>query len=180
MSNTPDPTLPDKLAGLVVAVRSNSRRGKLTTLSECWEGPPEGLFARISYFLGEIGDVESIREGEIHYLFSTKFMTRRYAESAALALTGEAAMIIARTVRYESATYPRPTLVELFGQHPYSLPPADIEAAIADMVDSAAYPDIGAVTASDGSTFLFSAEHLTLDRAQSLAEWIAVGDSNNP
>jgi hypothetical protein len=175
-----DPELADKLAGLVVTVRDNSRRGRLTVLRECWEGPAEPVFSGLSDFKSEIGDVESIREGETDYLFSTRFMTRRYAEFAALAQTGETAEIIARTVRDESATYPRPTLVDVFAQHPYSMPQDEIAAAVTEVADSTTYPDIERVSASDGSVFLFSSRYMNRDQARSLAEWIAVGDAENP
>jgi hypothetical protein len=180
MSDIPDPALADKLAGLAVIVRDNSSQGRLTPLSDCWQAPLDELFEAISVQGTDIDDIESVLEEETPYLFSTKFMTRRYAESAALALTGKSSKIIVETVRYESATYPRPTMVETFRQSPYSLSPLQIETAITEIINSTSYPDIAKVTASDGSVFLFSSEHIHPDQAQSLAEWIAIGDSENP
>jgi hypothetical protein len=180
MNKPPDPGLSEKLAGLVVSVRNNSLQGRLTPLSDCWQDPPELLFQGISEYQSEVGDVESVREGEDYFLFSTRFMSRRYAETAALVSTGETVRIISWTVRDESATYPRPTSVDVFTQHPYSLTPGDVQAAVAELTDSAAYPDISRVTASDGSVFLYSSDHMTRDQARSMAEWIAVGDAENP
>ena len=56
-------------------------------------------------------DLNLICDGGQTYAYSEQHMTRRYAESAVRARSGDLLHTIAETVRSDSATYPRPTPV---------------------------------------------------------------------
>jgi aldehyde:ferredoxin oxidoreductase len=98
----------------------------------------------------------------------------------ACAASGDAAGIIAHTVRYESATYPRPTRLETFCEAPFSIRREEVEHAVASMRRDPRFADIRAVRASDGSVFLFSSSTMEEAHARSLAEWQAVGQHEHP
>jgi hypothetical protein len=87
---------------------------------------------------------------------------------------------MAEAVRRDSSTYPRPTPTAVFAEAPYGLSLEEIEAAVNHLLDDPAWEDIEAVTASDGSRFLFSSRHMDAALAASRAEWMAVGRRENP
>jgi hypothetical protein len=153
-------------------VRQASRGGRVLALNEVWSGTDEEFTA--------FGDIALIREGPVCYLYSTDYMSRRYAETAARIASGDPCRIIAETVRLESATYPRPTPVDEFARNPYNLSMDQITAALHTMSGDAAFADIRPVNASDGTLFLFSSNHMNPELAASLAERIAVGQYENP
>jgi hypothetical protein len=147
-----------------------ARLGELLTLA-AW---PEGSAAR------RPADLAMVVEGERSWLYSESFMTRTYAEAAALAEAGDHLKLIAAAVRHDSRTYPRPTPVTVFGLAPYGLSPEEIETALAALAKDPEFADLQTVRASDGSVYLFSATHLVPDLAQALAEWEAVGQHLSP
>jgi hypothetical protein len=153
-------------------VRQASREGRILSLSEVWSGTDEEFAA--------FGDIVLIREGPVCYLYSSDYMSRRYAETAVGVASGDACRMIAETVRSESATYPRPTPVDAFARNPYNLSMDQVTAALQVMSGDDAYADIRPVSASDGTLFLFSSSHMNPGLAASLAERIAVGQYENP
>ncbi|MFH1575026.1 MAG: hypothetical protein ABIG68_13660 [Acidobacteriota bacterium] len=148
----------------------------MVRLDEVWDRTEEEFQAQIS----DHNDIDRVREGEVCYLYSTDFMARRYAETAARISSGDIPLAIAETVRSESATYPRPTRVETFKEKPFHLSDEQIAAAMEIIFGDPGSADIGSVRASDGSVFLYSTDHLSAARAQSMAERIAVGLHENP
>jgi len=145
-------------------------------LDEVWDRTEEEFHAQVSGH----NDIDRVREGEVCYLYSTNFMTRSYAETAARISSGDIPLTIAETVRSESATYPRPTPVETFKGKPFYLSAEQVAAAIRIIFGDPRSADIGSVRASDGSVFLYSTDHLSSAQAQSMAERIAVGLHENP
>lgn len=129
---------------------------------------------------GGLDDLAVVQAGRRTYLYSTRHMTRQYAEMAARRAEGDIPRLIAETVRADSATYPRPTPVETFAGRPFDLTADQIAPALVHLSADAAFDDIRKLTASDGTVFLYSARHLEPAHAASLAEWLAVGRANNP
>lgn len=164
---------------LVVTVRRKSRAGDLVPLEECCPGGAEE-FAVLAAGTAAIADIHIIHEGGRAWLFSDCHMTRRYAEAAALGSSGDTLRTIAATVRADSAIYPRPTPAEIFCSRPYSLTMEAVIAAVGRMRTDVQYDDVRPTRASNGELFLFSARHLNPEQAESMAEWIAVGRSENP
>lgn len=172
----------ERLRALAERIRAASAAGRVTAagdvLADCGaEQTPITAFGALG---DEASDIEVVASGSGGYLFSTRVMTRRYAEAAARSADGDQRAAIAETVRDDSATYPRPTPLATFLDAPFLLRPADIERAVTGLLGAPSYEDIQLVTASDGTTFLYSTRHLDRSHATSLAEWAAVGRANNP
>ena len=172
----------ERLRAWAERIRAESITGHLTPASmvqvDCGDDlSPAAAFSALG---AEASDIEEVAAASLGYLFSTRVMTRRYAEIAAWAASGDPRGAIANTVRNESATYPRPTPVAAFLDVPFLMEPADIEQTIRGLLGAPTFEDIHLVTASDGTRFLYSARHLEHRQAASLAEWAAVGRANNP
>jgi hypothetical protein len=173
---------------LALAVREASRAGSLLRLDKPWQAAFEELIAAQRQQAagvnenpdGDLADVSSVHEGGDVYLYSERHMARPYAEAAARAESGDRLRSIAETVRFESATYPRPTPAEMFSQPPFLLSATDLNEALEQMAADPRYPDIQKVRTSDGALFLFSADRMDAAQARSVAEWIAVGQFDNP
>ena len=106
-------------------------------------------------------------------------MTLPYAEAVARTQCDDKRHVIAETVRADSMIYPRPTPLSTFGESPFGLSAEAVTAAIVAFAGDPSYSDIQQTCASDGTPFLFSSLHMTLQHARSLAEWIAVESLQN-
>lgn len=153
-------------------IREASRAGRLVSAADAGVGCSEELAG--------FEDIVMLRRGEDCYFYSDRFMSRRFAETAARIASGDPVRIVAESVRCDSATYPRPTPAEMFTGPPYCLAADELEAALAAIACDERYADVRAVRASDGSLFLFSADHIDPDRAAAMAERLAVGQFENP
>ena len=176
-----DPVLAETLEMLVLKVRAASRTGTVIQLSKVWPGP-ENDFIGLSQVQGgtEFRDIKLIGESGQTYVYSELHMTRSYAEAAALACDTDVCHMIAETVRRDSRTYPRPTPVAVFEAPPFLLPRDTISKAVEEISGIGAYSDIRLLRTSDESLFLYSSFHMNPGHAQSVAEWIAVGQLQNP
>ncbi len=126
---------------------------------------------------------EDLREisgtGGILYYYSTLSLSEAYA---GLLVGKEEGPLqhIAQTVRENSVIYPRPIPLDLFEQPPFDLTEREILLALEEMGQQEQYHDIVRTTTSIGTIFLFSDRHLDPDHASTLAEWLDVGQANNP
>ena len=111
--------------------------------------------------------------------YSSQFMTNAYA-GLLLRKEGEPLHLIAETVRENSALYPRPLPLGAFEQPPFSLTREEILDGLKRMAAQDAYRDIARTRTSAGNEYLYSTAHLDADYAGSLAEWIDVGQYDNP
>jgi hypothetical protein len=150
-------------------------------LADVWPGTEEEYLA-LEHEVESCGiaDIAWIRDGGDLLLYSDVYMTRRYARTMALAVSGDLLRLIAETVRSDSATYPRPTPVDTFAMEPFRLASEEIAAAVEQLTADVRYEDIKSVRTSDGSLFLFSTSFLEPVHARSLAEWMAVKQFENP
>jgi hypothetical protein len=176
-----DPVLAETLEMLVLKVRDASRSGKVIQLSKVWPGS-ENEFIGLSQVQGgtEFRDIKLIGESGQTYVYSELHMTLSYAEAAALACDTDVCHIIAETVRRDSRTYPRPTPVAVFEAPPFLLSRDTISKAVEEISGIRTYSDIRLLRTSDESLFLYSSLHMNPDHARSVAEWIAVGQLQNP
>ena len=171
----------ETLAALADAVRQASLAGEVVGLYEIWEGGEEMYNSlTASPATASVADIQLIRDGGEIFLFSDRHMTRAYAEAAVRAATGDHPRILAETVRSDSATYPRPTPIRTFLDPPYLLSLEDVIAAAERMRADARYSDIRFTRASNGDLFLFSSTHIDPAQAEAMAEWLAVGQFDNP
>jgi hypothetical protein len=88
--------------------------------------------------------------------------------------------LIAETVRQNSAVYPRPIPLDMFTQPPFELTRQEVLNDIQRMAAEEEYRDIMQTTTSVSGVFLYSTLHLDSEYASMLAEWLDVGQFENP
>lgn len=111
--------------------------------------------------------------------FSSQNMTQAYAVML-LQRQGDPARLIAEVVRENSAAYPRPVPVDIFTHPPFDLTREQVLDCLKRMATEQKYRDIASTTTSAATVFLYSTLHLEPDHASMLAEWLDVGQFNNP
>lgn len=138
---------------------------------------PEALFAEALQTGAEIRTTVGA-DGVPRYSHR-EAMTETYARL--LVRKGEGPLqLIAETVRENSRLYPRPVSLGLFTDSPFDMTPDEVLCCIQEMAGLEAYGDIAQTTTSMGTVFLFSKRHLEPGYAAYLAEWLDVGQANNP
>ena len=111
--------------------------------------------------------------------YSSLSMTEAYAKII-LGKQGDPLRLIAEIVRQNSEFYPRPVPVDTFTQPPFDLSAEEVLNDLERMAENGEYGDIVATTTSTSRVFLYSTLHLEPDHASMLAEWLDVGQHNNP
>jgi len=166
-----------QLVQLDEIVEELNKQGLLESEIDDQRTQPEPLIREV---LKENEDLRQISgSGGILYYYSAESLSETYAGL----LVGKEAgplQLIAQTVRENSATYPRPVPLDIFRQSPFDLTQEEIFLALEKMGQQEQYQDIVRTTTSIGTTFLFSSRHLHPDFASTLAEWLDVGQVNNP
>lgn len=156
-----------------------SRAGSPARLEDVWDGGLEELTAALAA-REDSTDIVVLPSGEAVFLYSERWMTAAYAALAARATSGDRLSLVAAAVREDSRIYPRPTPASVFSVPPFNLSPAELESIVNEMARDPAFADIGRVQASDGTVFLYSTGGMTAAYAESRAEWLAVGQYENP
>ncbi len=118
------------------------------------------------------------QDGSRRY-YSSHFMTETYA-MILLQKLGDPLRLIAETVRENSAVYPRPVPLDIFTQPPFDLTRQEVLNDLERMAAEEEYRDIAPITTSASRVFLYSTLHLEPEYASMLAEWLDVGQFNNP
>lgn len=118
------------------------------------------------------------QDGSRRY-YSSQFMTQAYA-TILLQRQGDHLRFIAEVVRQNSAIYPRPVPLDIFTQPPFELNQQEVLSHLERMAAEEEYRDILPITTSASRVFLFSTLHLEPEHAAMLAEWLDVGQHNNP
>jgi len=181
MTDAKEPNAADLDSAIADQIREASRAGRLVRLESVWQRSEEEFAAwRESQAATTMADIAMIQERDEVFLYSELYMTRSFAAAAARAGCRDICWAIARTVRNDSQTYPRPTPLSAFGESPFFFPKDLLDRAMQEIPDDPQYADIRSIRSSDGSIFLFSSAHLDPARAESLAEWLAVGHARNP
>lgn len=111
--------------------------------------------------------------------YSSNFMTEAYALMLLHKQAGPLPLIAA-IVRQNSAVYTRPVPADFFTQQPFGLPLQEVLKNLAKMETEAEYRDIVSTTTSMSRVFLYSTLHLEPEYASMLAEWLDVGQFENP
>jgi hypothetical protein len=111
-------------------------------------------------------------------LYSERFMTASYARI--LAGRGNPPALVVETVRVQSRSQTHPVPLSLFEGPPFDFSPADLAACLARIAEDPDTTDIARTITSAGTVFLYSTRHLQPDHAAALAEWIDVGQAENP
>jgi hypothetical protein len=174
-------------------IREKSQAGQLISQNEIFhrllerglikgkkEGAQNVLETLLEKALEENGDVIKLHtEGEEPYFFSSKFMSESYSKIL-IQKRKNPLLLIAEVVRENSAIYPRPVPLDMFKHSPFDLTLEEIQAYLAQMAMRDEYRDIKQTTSSLGTVFLYSTLHLDPGYASMLAEWVDVGQVNNP
>jgi hypothetical protein len=111
--------------------------------------------------------------------YSSQYMTEAYARLL-LAKEGDQMKLMAEVIRENSALYPRPIPLEAFTSPPFDLTLEQITGYLDRMAGNDIYLDIASTATSTSRVFLYSTRHLEPDYAAMLAEWLDVGQSDNP
>ena len=93
---------------------------------------------------------------------------------------GDPLRLIAEIVRQSSEVYPRPVPLDIFTQPPFDLTHQEAQNRLERMAAEKEYRDIAVTTTSTSRVFLYSTLHLETEHASMLAEWLDVGQFNNP
>lgn len=130
--------------------------------------------------MGENEDLREVRTKEgCAFYYSSMFMSETYARLLLCKQEGPI-QLVADTVREDSDRYPRPTPLDVFKEPPFDLSQEEILSCLQEMSSREEYQDISRVSTSLGRVFLYSSKHLDRDYALMLAEWIDVGQFENP
>ena len=176
---------PNEIAELI---RARSGAGKITALADIEaalsapvaEGEAATAQAVLQNLVVSHPDISLVRSasGDSFY-FSDRFMTCSYANLLALREAGFLQMM-AEVIREHSRIYPRPVPLSLFESSPFNLSGEQAGAGLKEMKESKLYSDIAQITTSVGNIFAYSTSHLDHRYAAMLAEWIDVGQAENP
>jgi hypothetical protein len=177
----------------IQVIRHSSGQGQLATEEDVLEelvalhlleGPPAGVREALAEILAAAKTAsDDLREtqdqnGERRY-YSAQFMTEMYA-GLLVRREGDPLHLIAEIVRENSSLYPRPFPIGGFERMPFGMGREEIRQCLDRMAGLDAYQDIAQTTTSAGNTFLYSRTFLDPEYAAALAEWIDVGQYDNP
>jgi hypothetical protein len=143
------------------------------------EGSREALKTIIREALQENQDLAEVQGQEGPRYYSRLYLTDAYAKLL-IRKEGDPLLLIAETVREYSKIYPRPISKESFRNSPFELTDEEISICLKKMSKEGQFRDIVETKTSLGNDFLYSTWHLEPDHASMLAEWIDVGQYQNP
>ena len=160
------------------AIRRDSAQVHLTRLSEL-----RSLLERDP--LPEIEDsgVEDLKrmDGKAEtYFFSELHMTSSYAAYLFRMEEKDLVGLVSETVREDSRVYPRTTPLSFFQGAPFNLAPDRLDDLVGRIRGREDCSDIQENKASNGARYLYSTRYLTPVYADSMTEWIEVGQAENP
>ena len=178
---------------VVLMIRESSKEGRLVSTKEILQGfKNQGLWgegkeitesdlqAFLSGKMEENNDLKEIPDQEGHpRYYSSLLMSESYAKIL-IRKEGDPLLLITNTVRESSATSSRPIPISLFLGPPFMLSQEEIDTCLQRMREGNQYQDIRQTTTSIGTQFLYSTLSLAPDHAPMLAEWLDVGQANNP
>ncbi|WP_319562622.1 hypothetical protein [Marispirochaeta sp.] len=166
-------------------IRKASKEGRLTDNRELaaagsrffeTEFTPDMIAARVeSAACVESPDIRIFQGKGCHRYYSSVSMTDSYAEILNFSAEGDDILLIASTVRKDSRTYPRPTILKQFLEAPFSVETERLNQIVEILAaDTEDYKDIQLTHASNGDRYLFSAAFLDKSQADYMAEWASV------
>lgn len=128
-----------------------------------------------------VSENEDIKElssrNRIPHYYSSRSLSETYA---GILVRKEEKSLMAEIVRENSAIYPRPVALNIFREAPFDLTQEEILDFLGKIGKQGDYQDIARTTTSIGTVFLYSNQHLDPIYASTLAEWLDVGQGNNP
>ncbi len=113
------------------------------------------------------------------WYYSSDHMTEAYAKLLLHRQEGPL-QLIAETVRQSASTHRRPVPLGIFTRPPFNLTRDQVFRSLAVMTETEGYGDIARTTTSASGIYLYCKTHLEPDHATMLAEWLDVGQCENP
>jgi hypothetical protein len=183
----------DATRAIAAMIRQSSEAGQLIAESEILRrvvnhhpltaypaDPTEGVGNILKKVVEGNEDLHGLtaQDGSRRY-YSSQFMTQAYARIL-LQKQGDPVRLIAEIVRQNSEVYPRPVPLDIFTQPPFDLTRQEVLDYLGRMAAEEGYRDIVPTTTSASRVFLYSTLHLEPEYASMLAEWLDVGQLNNP
>ena len=179
--------------GAADIVREKSKAGQLVSAEALLQGlrpehastPEESgeatsAEALLRKAMGENEDLREVKTKEgCAFYYSFMFMSDTYVTLLLHKKEGPI-QLVADTVREDSDRYPRPTPLDVFKEPPFDLSQEEIFSCLEEMFNREGYLDISQASTSIGHVFLYSSKYLDRDYALMLAEWIDVGQFENP
>jgi hypothetical protein len=135
----------------------------------------EGVLRQVILENDDIKEISS--RNRIPHYYSSRSLSGTYA---GILVRKEEKSLIAEIVRENSAIYPRPVALNIFRESPFDLTQEEILDLLGEIGKQGEYQDIARTTTSIGTVFLYSNQHLDPNYASTLAEWLDVGQVNNP
>ncbi len=183
----------DAARAIAAMIRQSSEASQLIAESEILRRMADQhlLISQAADPAEEVGDIlKKVVDGseDLHELaaqdgsrryYSSHFMTEAYA-MILLQKLGDHLRLIAETVRENSSVYPRPVPLDIFTQPPFDLTHQEVLNDLERMGAEEEYQDIVPTTTSASRVFLYSTLYLEPEHASMLAEWLDVGQFNNP
>ena len=140
----------------------------------------EGLGSLLKIVLDANEDLHEIPAVDgSRYCYSSLCMTGAYA-AILLQKQGDPLRLIVETVRQNSADYTRPVPLDIFTQSPFDLTQQEVLNDLERLEAMEEFCDIARTTTSASSVFLYSTLYLEPGHASMLAEWLDVGQFDNP
>ena len=133
----------------------------------------------IALLIEENEDLHKLSGAGSQFFYSSLHMTEAYATILLNKLDGPL-MLIAETVRQNAHVYQRPVLLDIFTKPPFNLAHDQVLNYLKTMAATEDYDDIKATSTSASGIYLYSTTHLETEYAVMLAEWLDVGQSDNP
>jgi hypothetical protein len=174
---------------IVSMIRQESEAGRLISGAEILHrladrGRPElqeeEFTSLLKSALGANEDLHELAVGNgPRNFYSSLFMTGAYAQIL-LQKQGDPLRLIAQTVRQNSADYNRPVPLDIFTQSPFDLTQQGVLNDLERLEAMEEFCDIARTETSASSVFLYSTLYLESGHAGMLAEWLDVGQFDNP
>jgi hypothetical protein len=139
--------------------------------------PVEALLKKTMELTGDLKELPG-KEGEPRY-YSSIYMSEAYVRIL-LRKEEDPLILMAETIRENSALYPRPVPLTTFVNSPFDLSREEILVCLKKMTEREEFKDIRQTTTSIGTVYLYSTLHLEADYASYLAQWLDVGQYENP
>ena len=178
---------PNAATNVAAAIRKESALAQLVPesallkLLDAADGnsPAEGEADELARLISGAEDLQRLGAGQAACYYSSLYMTGEYAQILFHKLESPLSLI-AETVRHHSRTCQRPVPLGLFALPPFSLILEHLLHHLDTMASTAEYADIRSTTTSADGLYLYSSTYLEVDHAGMLAEWLDVGQSENP
>ncbi|MGD9818977.1 MAG: hypothetical protein AB7V04_09800 [Desulfomonilaceae bacterium] len=178
------------LAAITGMIRESSQAGLIIPREDLFEALSKVIIQKtdcytISFFekaldqiLEENADINRLTaKNGVSYYYSSLSMSDTYARILA---GKQDDTLIADIVRENSQLYPRPVPLSLFEHSPFGFTREQILDRLKLMSVSGGFQDIVQTTTSSGNIFLYSSRFLDHDYAIKIAEWLDIGEANNP